>query len=153
MTLLGSKFSKATLGLVLCRLRLRRISNHLRAIIGVYPSEWAPWVPDWYIEESNRRMRGEYGKAKTSNQRAFVLHHGCSAEEAAVMEKNFALAFEKVMGEKAEDGEIGEFLPEKRTTPLRFVNEAGETVDIWCPKCRVVHVPPACELNSDAHRD
>ena len=133
---------KATFGWLVWRLRLRKINNHARAIFGVPDNVWEPWAHDRDREEVERFVRGEYEKAENHTQRAFVAYFGCSVDEAGVMEKNIALAFEKAMGEKAED--LTEFLPNKRATPILFVDNDGETVNLWCPRCRLVHVPPAC---------
>ena len=110
--LLGSKFSRATLGWVLARFELRKIDNHLRALFGIPPSEWAPWVPDWYIRKYEEWVSGNYRRAKSSNQRTLVAHFECSAEDAEIMEENLSKAFEVALrGEKM--GDIDELLPDE----------------------------------------
>lgn len=122
MTILGSKFAKSTFGWLIWKFRLRKIDDHARALFGVPENEWAPWTHDRHREEVERFVRGEYAKADTSNQRVFVAHFGCSAEDAAVMEKNLALGFDKALGEKLED--VRELLPRKRATPANaYIDE------------------------------
>ena len=56
---LSSRVVRGTFGSFVCFFRLRKIDRHARAIFDVPDSEWAPWAPEWYIEKSNRIMRGE----------------------------------------------------------------------------------------------
>ena len=56
---LSSRFVRGTFGSFVCFFRLRKIDRHARAIFDVPDECWAPWAPEWYIEKSNRILRGD----------------------------------------------------------------------------------------------
>ena len=110
--LLGSKFSRATLGWVIARFELRKIDETLRALFDVPESEWAPWVPDWQIRKHDEWIVSHYRRSKSSNQRTLVAYFECSAEDAEIMEENLSKAFERALcGEKM--GDVDELLPDE----------------------------------------
>lgn len=109
--ILGSRFSRATLGWVIARFELRKIDAHLRALFDVTPDEWAPWVPDWQIRKHEEWVSGQFWRSKSSNQRTLVAYFECSAEDAEVMEENLSKAFEIALREKM--GDVDELLPDQ----------------------------------------
>lgn len=109
MSVLGSGFAKATLGFLVYRLKLYKIDNHLRAIVGVPANEWSPWAPQWYIDDFRRRTALDLARAENSNQRHLIIHYGCTLEDAQRIERNFEIACEKALGESL--GDVREFLP------------------------------------------